>query len=668
MRTWCCEISGISAEENNFLSSIRNIVSKTTELKDLVKVLESSTTKIKEAKKAVENKSSASSNSNKNKTSKKTSKSSEDKKESDITNSINKTISKMKELQHIGTGEVFEKVFEQASQKVEEFSFKLATDKMELEEYNVVVEKLFNNIKNGHANTKPMTFDFIEPENLEAAEVAMRNYALSVSNGNAELKRTADGSGNVVYTWTDENKIVHTLTQSYDQMTGALGRVHKQQKQTEKRTKSLSELFKQGWQNVKQYVLSFVGFYEIVNAVRNGITVIRELDTALTEMRKVSDESVKSLRNFQDASFDIAKSVGTTAKQIQNSTADWMRLGESLDEAAESAKVANILLNVSEFESIDEATDSLVAMSAAYDELEKIDIVNKLNLVGNNFAISTDGLASALQKSASALTTAGNDIDEAIALATAANQVVQDPDSVGSGIRTISLRITGTEASKKELEALGEDVDDFVVTTASKLNDQVKSLTKTVGKDGISLLDDNGNYRSTYEILQDIADVWEQIAEEDLATGQNRQNALLEMLAGKNRSNILASILQSPETLREAYESSVNDSAGSAQEELEKYLDSIEGKIAKFQNEVQEFWYNLISSETIKDIIDLGTKVMDFLGNLVGKLNEVETIGLGLGAVFGIKGLFKNGGGRDKKFSLAIKYATESFSREVCEF
>lgn len=286
----------------------------------------------------------------------------------------------------------------------------------------------------------------------------------------------------------------------------------------------------------------------------------------------------------------------------------------------------------------------------------------------NNFAISTDGLATALQNSASALRTAQNDIDESIALATAANAVVQDPDKVGAGLRTIALRITGTEAAKEELAELGEDVDDFVVGTTSKLNAEVMKLTKTAGKDGISLLDDNGNYRSTYEILQDIADVWEQIAKEDLATGQNRQNALLEMLAGKNRSNILASILQSPETLREAYESSVNDSAGSAQEELEKYLDSIEGKIAQFQNEVQEFWYNLISSETIKGIVDIGTKVMDFLGNIVGHLNEIETIGLGLGAVFGIKKLVKNSGGRDKKFSLAIKYATESFSREVCEF
>lgn len=58
-------------------------------------------------------------------------------------------------------------------------------------------------------------------------------------------------------------------------------------------------------------------------------------------------------------------------------------------------------------------------MSQAYKDLDKIDIVDKLNNIGNNFSISTDGLATALQKSASALTTAGNDMDEAIALVTA---------------------------------------------------------------------------------------------------------------------------------------------------------------------------------------------------------------------------------------------------------
>lgn len=51
----------------------------------------------------------------------------------------------------------------------------------------------------------------------------------------------------------------------------------------------------------------------------------------------------------------------------------------------------------------------------------------------NNYSIATDGIAEALQRSASSLTTAGNTLDEAIALVTAGNAVVQDPESVGAG-------------------------------------------------------------------------------------------------------------------------------------------------------------------------------------------------------------------------------------------
>ena len=115
-------------------------------------------------------------------------------------------------------------------------------------------------------------------------------------------------------------------------------------------------------------------------------------------MKKVSDETTQSLKNFQSESFALADKVGTTAKTIQDSTADWMRLGESLNEAKKSASTSNILLNVSEFDNISDATDSLVAMSQAYKDLDKLTIVDKLNEVGNNYSISTDELAQGLQK------------------------------------------------------------------------------------------------------------------------------------------------------------------------------------------------------------------------------------------------------------------------------
>ena len=192
-----------------------------------------------------------------------------------------------------------------------------------------------------------------------------------------------------------------------------------------------------------KFIAQFFSWQDWIRYIQQGIQVVTELDTAFTEMRKVSDETTQSLKNYQETTFDVADAVGTTAAQIQNSTADWMRLGESMDEAAESAKASNILYNVSEFESIDEATESLVSMSQAYKDLDKMEIIDVLNNIGNRYSISTDGLATALQDSASSLETANNDLNEAVALTTAGNAVTQDPSSVGAGLRTISLRLVG---------------------------------------------------------------------------------------------------------------------------------------------------------------------------------------------------------------------------------
>ena len=126
--------------------------------------------------------------------------------------------------------------------------------------------------------------------------------------------------------------------------------------------------------------------YQIFNQFRQGMNTVREFDDALTEMMKVSDETRLSLERYQKTTFETADAIGTSALQIQNSTADFMRLGETLDEAAKSAKAANILMNVSEFQSIDEATKSLIAMGAAYDDLSKMNIIDKLNEVGLKIA------------------------------------------------------------------------------------------------------------------------------------------------------------------------------------------------------------------------------------------------------------------------------------------
>ena len=156
--------------------------------------------------------------------------------------------------------------------------------------------------------------------------------------------------------------------------------------------------------------------------------------------------------------------------------------------------------------------------------------------------MSSDGIATALQDSASALMEGGNSLEQAVALVAAANKVVQDPNSVGSALRTISLRLRGT--SVEVLEEMGEETEGVIAST-SKLQEKIKALS------GVNILTDSGDYKDTYTILKEIGQVWEDMSDIDRA-------ALLELMAGKNRANTLSAILSNMEDLEGAYESALN--------------------------------------------------------------------------------------------------------------
>lgn len=437
---------------------------------------------------------------------------------------------------------------------------------------------------------------------------------------------------------------------SLDKIHGEILKIYNAEVEAGRAGRTLWDTLKNsGFHQLAAQMAGMFGFYDVINLGKEGFNVVRELNTAFTEMRKVSDETVQSLKDYQATTFDTADAVGTTAKQIQNSTADWMRLGESMNQAAESAKDANVLLNVSEFEGIDEATESLVSMSQAYKDLDKMDIIDVLNNIGNNYSISTDGLATALKDSASALVTANNDLNEAVSLTTAGNAITQDPSKVGAGLRTISLRLVGTEEAKQELSDLGEETDGMI-TTVSKLRDTIMDATKAASSDGkgFDILDSNGNYKSTYEIMQGLADLYDNIVKKDKELGTNNLNLLLETIAGKNRANIAASILQNGDMLRSVYEDAQN-SEGSAEKELNSYLDSIDGKMAQLENRAQEFWFKVIDSETIKNGIDLLSTLLKGATDFVDTVGLLPTIFTGVAAAFSFKNV-----GRDKMYSLSF--------------
>lgn len=238
-----------------------------------------------------------------------------------------------------------------------------------------------------------------------------------------------------------------------------------------------------------------------------------------------------------------------------------------------------------------------------------VGITNKSNSL-NNFAITSAGIGDALQRSASALYAAGNTIDESIALVTAANSVIQNPEQVGTALKTLSLRLRG---AKVELEEAGLDAENMAEST-STLQAKLKALTH--GK--VDIMVDADTFKSTIQILREMSSAWEEMTDIEQASA-------LELMGGKRQSNILSSVITNFETVEEVIETSMN-SSGSAIAENEKWMDSVAGKSEQLTNAMQALWNKTLNSDAIKFFLDLGigaVKVVDKIGMIPSVLAGV---------------------------------------------
>lgn len=383
---------------------------------------------------------------------------------------------------------------------------------------------------------------------------------------------------------------------------------------------------------LSKYLISMGGIDVVWQGFQQGIESIKEMDAAMTELKKVTSDTSDVYATVEKDMYATGKDIGRDAVELTKSTADWARLGYNTQDSEKMSKWTGILMNVSEFEQVDDATNALISIMQGFnkgaDDVENV--VDVLNNIGNLEPISSDEIASSLQRSASALQAAGANYEQSVALTTVGNSVVQNPESVGAGLKTVSLRIRGTDMNV--LQEAGEDVDGYIQNT-SQLRDLIKNQTKVASNDfkGFDLLKDDGSYKNPYEFLLGLGKIWSEIGSTD--GGDLKQASILEKIAGKNRANIVASILQKPEMLEKVYNETQN-SEGSALRENETQLDSIQGKVDQLTASFQEMWNTSISSDFIKGLVDAGTQIT----NLVTKAGLLRTAFMGALGVAGAKG------------------------------
>ena len=290
-------------------------------------------------------------------------------------------------------------------------------------------KKLRENV--GKANVQDLKPTDIN--NLDTLRQKMEDFARLTQGGTVTNLQFNESTKTLTYGLNNGRGTIEKMTISVDEYSNSLVRAKAKTGDITTTFGKFSKIMNEGWTNVFRYVSSFVGLYEVINQIRTGVTYVKEIDTALTELKKVTDETDATYDKFLKRMSKTAGVVGSTVANLTTMAAEWGRLGYSLQEAGDLAESTAILLNVSEFNDATEASEALISTIQAfgYAANESMSVVDVLNEIGNNFAISSDGIATALQDSASALMSAGNDLNQSVALIASANKVVQDPNSVG---------------------------------------------------------------------------------------------------------------------------------------------------------------------------------------------------------------------------------------------
>ena len=373
-------------------------------------------------------------------------------------------------------------------------------------------------------------------------------------------------------------------------------------------------------QELTSYFVSVTSFGFAIQQIRNMISNVNALDDAMTELRKVAEETDATYDKFLTNAAKRAQTLGSTMSDVVIATGSFARMGYNLEEAEKLGDAAIIAQNVwDNVGSIDETSNTIISAMKAFGIAaeDAMRIVNVYNAVSNSFGVTSGNIADAMADAGAALEAAGNNFDESVALFTATNEVIQDYSKTATALRTIAARIRNTSGELAEMEI---DADG----AAESITQLQQKIYKASGNKVNIFEDDNETFKSTIQILRELSEVWNTLSDVD-------QAEITRLIAGTRQQSVFAAIMNNFDTVDKVIETSVN-STGSAVAENEKYLDSITGKLDLLKSSYEALSSSIINSDVYKFGIDRLRGVLDLLneiasvssgGALVGVLNGV---------------------------------------------
>ena len=124
---------------------------------------------------------------------------------------------------------------------------------------------------------------------------------------------------------------------------------------------------------------------QTINAFREGIQYIYQMDTALTDLAKVTNYTASQLDGMRNSAIEMGKSLGHSSVDIMKSMAEFGRYTKKQDEIIALSKTATVASNVTSMSAETAAKALNTAMITfgvnAKDSMNILDQWNEMNFL-----------------------------------------------------------------------------------------------------------------------------------------------------------------------------------------------------------------------------------------------------------------------------------------------
>ena len=353
--------------------------------------------------------------------------------------------------------------------------------------------------------------------------------------------------------------------------------------------------------------LAHTAISAVTRSFREALTEMKNVDSELVVVRKVSDATAQELSALKDRAYEVGAAYGVAASDYLNAAAEMTRAGyrEQAGDLAELATKLQLVGDVSQdvANQFLIATDKSYKMNGNYEKLSET--IDKLNEIDNNFATSFEKVADGIGLLAPVAAQANVSFDEmAAAIGTVTAVTQRSGTESARALRSLFLNI---------IKDTNTEIEDGVTWSVEEINNLSDALKK-YAPEVVKAAEATGELINPMEAVGALAKSYK----EGLLTNQDLFD-IVSGLGGKLRTSQLLALIQNWDMYNQMLEKTAN-AAGSADKEVSNALDSWDVKLNQLKNTFTQFTQSLLDSEDIKGFIDS----LNFLLKSIDNPDEFE--------------------------------------------